>query len=344
MSLEISVLNDSRIADLLKKHYNLKIQGCTRLPLGSANCYRVYDAEKNYFLKEFQSSVSENAIEREAELLGFLSGADIPVSRFIPTNSGKWHFIFEGHAICLQEYIDGTTCGYDDFPTHLLPSLAQMLGRIHAALGDYSLPVSMGEKWLDSFSAEDLIGQYDALIRKAQTANNANSARIITDLTYKKTLALHCEQYKKIYEGITFVSTHGDYQGCQTIFTQTDIKAVIDFSSAAKLPAVWEIMRSYVQSSQQANRNADFDIDELCAYVKEYLKYGRLTKRDLHAMPYVYLFQLARSGFGYKQYLKGQSDEGEQLLQFGIWRTRMCRFLEENLVKISDKLLSEISL
>ena len=112
------------------------------------------------------------------------------------------------------------------------------------------------------------------------------------DLQYKKQLAVRCEEYKKYYDGITYCATHGDFQGCQLIWEQEEIKAVIDFSAAACLPATWELMRSFVQSSSLCRNTATIDITALCDYVREYMKFAPLTKTDMIAMPYVYLFQL----------------------------------------------------
>ena len=57
------------------------------------------------------------------------------------------------------------------------------------------------------------------------------------------------------------------------------------------------------------------------------------------AMPYVYLFQLARSKYGYPQYLKSDSEDKEGLLQFAFWRTKMCREVEAKAETISNALL-----
>jgi len=45
-------------------------------------------------------------------------------------------------------------------------------------------------------------------------------------------------------------------------------------------------------------------------------------------MPYVYLCQLARSRFGYTQYLTTDSEDRMGLLDFAFWRTAMCREVE----------------
>ena len=57
------------------------------------------------------------------------------------------------------------------------------------------------------------------------------------------------------------------------------------------------------------------------------------------AMPYVYLFQLARSKYGYPQYLNSDSEDKEGLLQFAFWRTKMCREIEKNAESISNELI-----
>lgn len=340
MALEKTVLNEKIILDLLSRHYGISPISAKKLKLGTANCFQVYDGNKYYFLKEFQSSFSENAVVQEAKLLEYLSVAGIPTTRFYKALNNEFVINYQNHIICLEEYIEGQAYDYDDLPLELLPQVGKMLGRLHQVLKDYPLPIDMSDKWLASFSAENMIAQYDALIKIAENkVDDKNTNQIIDDLQYKKRLAIRCEEYKKYYNGITYCSTHGDYQGCQLIFEKGEIKAVIDFSSASCLPVTWEIMRSFVQSSNYCRTTATVDIKAFCEYVREYLKYSPLTKTDMIAMPYVYLFQLARSKYGYPQYLNSASEDREGLLQFAFWRTRMCREVEKNAETISNELL-----
>lgn len=340
MALEKSVLTDTIISDLLLKHYGIYFVSAQRLELGTANCYRVFDGNKFYFLKEFQSSFLENDVIREAELLEFLVKSDIPTTRFYKTFQNEYVIKYENHLICLEEYVEGQAYNYDDLPCHLLPQVGRMLGKLHYALRNYSLPIDMSDDWLKSFSSENVIKEYDSLIEIAKSkGNDKYITQIIEDLEYKKQLAVRCEAYKKYYNGITYCATHGDYQGCQIIFNGEDVKAIIDFSSAATLPVAWEIMRSYVQSSEQCRMDAKIDIDGFCSYVNEYMKYSNLTKADMISMPYVYLFQLARSKYGYPQYLKTDSPDKDKLLEFAFWRTQMCREVEQKASIISNELL-----
>ena len=340
MALERTVLNDEIVTRILSQQYGIPFVSMEKLNIGSANCFRVYDGNKYYFLKEFQSSFSEDAVIQEAKLLEYLSVAGIPTTRFYKNLNNEFVFNYQNHIICLEEYIEGQAYDYNNLPIELLPQVGKMLGRLHQVLKDYPLPIDMSDKWLASFSAENMITQYDALIKIAESkVDDKNTNQIIDDLQYKKQLAIRCEEYKKYYNGVTYCSTHGDYQGCQLIFENGEIKAVIDFSSASCLPVTWEIMRSFVQSSNYCRTNAKVDIKAFCEYVQEYLKFSSLTKTDMVAMPYVYLFQLARSKYGYPQYLNSDSEDKEGLLQFAFWRTKMCREVENNAESISNELV-----
>lgn len=195
-------------------------------------------------------------------------------------------------------------------------------------------------QWCEEYSSDKLISQYGELI--ALVGNDRNAERITEDLEYKMGLAERINEYKKHFEGITYVASHGDYQGCQLIFDGDEIKAVIDFSSARTLPAVWEIMRSFTQTSQKCRESATIDVTDFCSYVAEYMKHSSLTRSDITAMPYVYLFQLARSRFGYTQYLKSDSEDRKGLLDFAYWRTNICRELERKADDISAALTTLI--
>lgn len=343
MALEKSCLTDSDIHSAMRANYGLTVEALEKMPLGSANCFRVTAGGKRFFLKEFQSGYARESIEREAHITQFLSENGIPAARIYPTIPGGCVFEHSGHIVCLEEYIDGTAYGYDDLPEHLLNKVAAMLGKIHAAMMPLDLPRDMGADWLATFSADILAAQYRKLeSAAAQYASDPNSSRIIEDMRYKAALSERCDGYIKYHDGITYSPTHGDYQACQLIWKGDDIAAVIDFSSAATLPVVWEIMRSFVQSSKSCRHTAHIDVESLQEYVREYLKSAPLTRADLESMPYVYLFQLARSKYGYGQYLNSTSEDRNSLLDFAFWRTAMCREVESRAAEISQALTTLI--
>lgn len=341
MALEHSVFSEEELISFVNTHYGLESAAVQKLPLGSANCFRLFDGGSSYFLKEFQSGVSEEDVCAEADLLARLRERGIPIAPFIPTKEGAWVVSHRSHAVCLQEYVEGTTYGYDDFPPRLMLTLARTLGRLHAAMRDMELPAHRNANWAASYRGAESAAQYDALLAAAERVREDDKyPQIVSELRYKKELAFRCEDYAHFYEGITYCPTHGDFQGCQTIWEGDRLRAIIDFSSAKRLPAVWEVMRSYVQSSSYSRATARIDLGGMRAYVGEYLRHAPLTERDLRAMPYVYLFQLAKSKFGYPQYLQSDSPDRVGLLQFAHWRTQMCLEVESHAEEIAEAMVS----
>ena len=70
-----------------------------------------------------------------------------------------------------------------------------------------------------------------------------------------------------------------------------------------------------------------------------YSSFGLSGFFGMEFMPYVYLFQLARSDYGYLQYLTTDTDSAKMLLDFAIWRTQICRGMEAKAADMSKALL-----
>ena len=340
MALEHSVLTEQIITELVREHYEINLQTIQRMKLGSANCYDVSDGKNRYFLKEFQSKFSVDDLIHEASVVNFLAAHDFPTYRIFRIKNGDPGFLHEGHLICLETFISGVPFDYNNFPKQMMPELAVTLGQLHSLLAKFtgSLPADMDGKWLDCFSPADSAAKCDKLLEVLnKRPNDPHYSRIAEDLIYKKELFTRIAPLRQYFETVAYAPAHGDYQGCQCISDGKKITAVIDFSSVRILPIIWEIMRSFVQTSD-CRKNAKIDIEGLCAYVQEYLRFAPLRKADLTAMPYVYLYQLSRSLYGYPQYLESNSEDRLELLDFAFWRTDMCRELENNAEKISDAL------
>ncbi|WP_022763407.1 phosphotransferase [Butyrivibrio sp. AD3002] len=338
MAIEKSVFNQGKMQMFLLQEYGLHLTESQHLSMGTANCYKVSCKEGNYFFKEYQKEYTLQTVERETELVDYLYSKGFPVARFIKTISGNSCTLFKGHVISLQEYLEGKSY-LNDLPHNLLKDSAKYLGVLHSILKDYPMESSLDEKWAASISVEAVNKKYDRLLEALERENaDPNYSRIKEDFLFKKELFSHIEDMKGYFKGITYTPSHGDYTSCQLICDGDHVKAVIDFTSAAKLPAIWEIMRSYIQAGACRNGEA-FDTTDFALYVKEYMKYAQLTKRDLEAMPYVYMFQLSRSAYGYEEYLISKTENREALLDFAFWRTDICREVYRKADAISEALL-----
>ena len=339
MALERSVLNEDSIRAILGNEYGLGLIEKSNLALGSANCYKVHCEEGDFFLKEYQSEFTADRVDREAKLVSYLAERNFPVAGFIKTLNAANAIVYDGHVLSVQVFVEGRTY-LNDLPHALLMKGAGYLGKLHALLKDYPMETGMDYRWASGVSSEAASKKFDALLAAlSEDDTDPNRERIRGDLLFKKNLMGHIDDWKEFFRGVTFAATHGDYTACQFICEGKDIKAIIDFSSAEKLPAVWEIMRSYIQSGGISRGGTSLDIDDFVSYVREYRRYAPLTKRDLEAMPYLYLFQLTQSSYGYKEYLITKTENREALLDFAFWRTGICREIYGRAAEISEALM-----
>ncbi|HEY9574323.1 MAG TPA: hypothetical protein VIR32_02190 [Lachnospiraceae bacterium] len=339
MAFEESVLNNKIIASILLDEYGLHTVDVHSISFGSANCYKVSCAEGYYFLKEYQSWFTLDDIEREAQILEFLSLNKYPTALFLKNLEGKYGIQQSGHIIGVQEFIEGDT--YTNKLSHvMLMESAAYLGKLHQILKGYPMKTSMDNQWVQGFSVSEATARCDKLLDiLEENTSDKYYERIRSDLTYKKELNKRLENVKTYFIGITYSPSHGDYTACQLIGKHDKIKAVIDFSSTSSLPIVWEIMRAFIQSSESCKGGKSFDLDKFLLYVKEYMEYFSLSKRDLEAMPYIYLFQLGRSLYGFEEYLLTKSPNKDKLLEFAFWRTDICRQINEGADEISHALV-----
>ncbi len=337
MALEKSIFDDEMIAKILRENWDISLISYKKMELGTANCYLINSENDIYFLKEYQSEILESQIIIEGEILERLQVENIPSAYFINTVTNDKYIKYRGHYVVLEKYICGDSYDYYNFPDAMLSEMAVMLAKIHLALKGLDLPSSLDEEWVKT----DAILKY----RKLQEFIEEHKEdpfyeKIKEDLSYKQSiLQENQEKLRKAFIGITYKNSHGDYQGCQLIGDGDGIKAVIDFTAACRLPVVWEIMRSFIQTSRASRIDGKIDIQGLCRYVKAYWEYAPLNACDVKSMPYVYVYQLLRSTYGYKEYLLTDSEDREGLISFAFWRTRMCREVLEHSEEIVDELV-----
>ena len=80
---------------------------------------------------------------------------------------------------------------------------------------------------------------------------------------------------------------------------------------------------------QSGSVDGSFNAARFKQYLSRYQKYSPLNKHDLRCILNVYLYQLARSSYGYREYLEKKALNADGLLKFAHWRTEMCRSLEQ---------------
>ena len=215
---------------------------------------------------------------------------------------------------------------------------AVILGKITQALKDYDGLEENGiiEKWFSKESLENGIIKMEDLINKLNL-DNPYREKFEKDLQDKINMSkdlLNNFDFEMIRK-MTIMNSHGDYSVQQLIYKDNGETTVIDFETAKKLPIIWEVMRSYSYIDEKA-KNGELHIDTLEEYVKEFENYVPLNEYDLKYAAQLYLIQIVSSTFGYKQYNDNYAKT--ELLEFALFRTNLCRYLYNNLEKISARL------
>ena len=138
----------------------------------------------------------------------------------------------------------------------------------------------------------------------------------------------------------THRATHGDFHSGQILVYEDQVEAVVDFSTACTLPAVWEIIRSYTISAPDC-KDGSISVEKLVEYIQLYLEKSPLRRSDIENMLRLYHWQLLRSKYGYREFLNGTEDP-DGMLNFGRWRTRVCRWLGKNMEAVTSDLISAL--
>ena len=339
--LEKSVVSEQDIQAVLREKYRIhEIYRVTALTGGSANCYRIQAAEGEFVLKEFQSKYSVEDVQIEPKITEFVRTHDLPAAKFIQAATGEYAWAYRNRAFHLQRFVEGAIFPQNGAPDWLLRDMPCLLGQLHRVLFGFPHPLTaaFGRSWFNQWDVDESRQQYAILIAAAECLPQGQvREQTLKDLHDKRNLLLKVAQVHINPNRLTQHNSHGDFNILQLIYKSSKIKAIIDFSSACKIPVVWELIRSYTSADSQC-AEAAIDIPSLKNYVCTYLEHAPLSRYDLEMMPYLYYFQLARRRYGYREYLITRSENRESLIQFGFWRTNLCRWLEKNAANLSGEL------
>lgn len=343
-----NVSNNDNIAkeqlkSVLKETYNIDVLDIKEITGGSTNCYCVLTNEKKYFLKEFEKNKNIKSLILEYKMLNSLKNNKMPVSNFILTTNNKIAIFYKERLLIVQNFIEGKTFHKSVLPKDTLLESSLLLGKMHRVLYDEFSHDYLTDFWnnLDIEKEKKEIVFLLKLLEKIKDDGNYISLK--KSLDYKMKMLLEIEKYPKTFDNLTFCMTHGDYSKRQLVCNDNKISAIVDFSSSDVLPVGLEIMRSYFLSTESCKNNFDFNFDLFVEYVIEYLKNFNLKEEDLVKMPYVFLYHLTTSKYGYMEYVLNDSNK-QDIFNFVMWKDNISMFLEKNAHTISEKVKRNINL
>lgn len=320
--IEKRLLNKTKIRKLFRDEYSLNAKNIELVSSGSAEIYKI---DNEYILKLFQSKYTKKEILKEVKVINYLKKKNIPVPTYVKTNKNDYVVKIENRFLIVQYYIDGKTKDKFEGTIDEIKECGYLHGLIVKSLLGYK---NVQIDKMDWYNKKENIAKIKKIIKMG------NNKLIKEDLNKKISMIENLNYDFKDIDKITFYTSHGDFSYLQFIYDNDGVKAIIDFIKVKKLPIVWEIIRSFTYMDKDA-KNGIINVDNLVLYVKEFMKLVPLSKTDLEYMPYIYVCQLLRSTFGYKEYYLNKNKEA---LQFAHFRTNLCEYLYKNAEMISKKL------
>ena len=108
MALEKTKLTKEKIIDIVTNDYGLLgIIQIDYIDRGTSNIFQVIVNNKKYILKEFNSERTIEYIEKEINIINFLSTKGISVPKYIQLKNGKYYTKYQDRIIIMQEFIEG---------------------------------------------------------------------------------------------------------------------------------------------------------------------------------------------------------------------------------------------
>lgn len=340
--LEKSVFSNNEIKSIVLQKYNIKVTKIENEPEGSANIFYIYnDKNEKYVLKEFNSRAKEENIIKEIKILNHLKADKLLVPEYIKTVDEKFYFTYKERFIILMKYIEGYTKGSNNGNYEQTMESAQILGKLVNSLEKIGkLKKDTIEDWCNNTKIDKAKIEFQKILSLVENSTDSIDMKIRKYAEDRFQILNKLEKIDfKDMENVSLKNSHGDFSVMQFIYRNERVIGILDFEKARCMAICWEIIRSYTYIDEKC-KNGDIDIDNLIDYVKEVMKYIKLTKWDLKYMAWFYLVQLATSPFGYIEFLENR--ELTHWLNFAFWRSNMCKSLIENMSEISEKLQSLI--
>ncbi len=332
------ILSKNDFKQILFKYYEIKSKRIEKIDHSFTDCYILYGDEK-YFAKVFTEYNDILKIKQENELLLALKKEGFNVPSIIKTKNKNIYLTWNKHYIFLEKFIDGYSCDEIEISESELLETAKLLGKMHRTLNNRYDDINKEVYW-KSLNIDKESRKLEKFLQYfSKFSKDTNNELIINSIKHRLRMLPKLKKISTMFDDITYVMTHGDYSKRNLLKDSSNNIYIIDFSFAGVYPASWELIRSYFISTDSCKNGNVFNYELFYKYVKSYLEEFPLNKKDIHLMPYLFLYQIITSNYRYQEYLETKDIK---YLKFMEWKENMSYFLEENASKINNLFLSDI--
>lgn len=219
------------VDDALRKHWGMESLSCRRLVLSDHNALAWVETSEDALVVKWTNNTSRfDKLHALAELTGWLSSRDLPVSHHLPALDGSMQLRHDGASLSVQRHVDGGLLEVAD--PGQVAAAGRLLAHVQNALRDYphpstvddpnSHPVPMGRhlrSWLEIDHPEVPAG---VLQRLAELVEGAPPEPRDTQLV------------------------HGDLRSANVLCRGVGIAALLDFEESHFENPVTELARACV--------------------------------------------------------------------------------------------------
>ena len=273
---------------LISDNYDLEVNEIKLIEGQFCEIYAVTTNKGKYAVKTLQLDYNYN-LEDEGYITEYMHNHGIKVARLLKTNNNMYHVKADDFQFHIQEFIEGEVLKVNTAPEWYMEKSAYILGKIHSILKDYKeLNTQFGEDFFSQSTVNGVKSYYQGELSKA-LEQKPKDDKFILDLEERVKNLERISGFIINANKLTYTNSHGDFYTSQTITNNKNI-TVIDWTSACRLPACLEIIKSYIFASPEC-KNGKIDSGGLKRYIDYYLKYSSLNDYDIQIMPYLYYYQ-----------------------------------------------------
>jgi len=246
--------------------------------IGWGTNYDIISETGKYFLKVLKKDCFNNNSQHEIDVCKYLHNKKYPVSNFIKNIRGQYISNFDSFRSChLQHFINGEKWKKNTAPVWLLEDAIAYISKIHLELKHFLLNKRIA---IERINDKDYhLERIDKIIQRIKRQVSVELQEdLLTDLKKRKHCIINQKYINK--SKLTYVNGHSDYSVTQIITRGKKIMGIIDMTEVSNIPAIWEIMRFYINSSISFKKGI-VDIPELMKLIKIYKTTTKLQRYDL---------------------------------------------------------------
>jgi len=250
--------------------------------------YKIITQKGKYFVKPFKNVKDNSRPYDEVAACKILSEKGIPVSTFVSNKENEYITIVNDDLkFHVQEFVEGDVWEKNSAPLWLIKAGVGAMLDIHLGLKEQTY------EWRNAFANMNdfthYINKIDNLASEMKK-RDGDWGIYLDDLERRKSFLL---TLKKIdLDKLTLVNGHSDYTVTQLITNGEEIAAIIDMTEVSKIPAIWEIMRFYLNSSILIEDELNLEVLDII--LADYVKRNPLNHYDLEQLfdlNYLYMIE-----------------------------------------------------